>query len=181
MKDISAEIVPQGQVYFIRAGKMVKIGFSTRPLERLRYLQTSHPGQMEIIGTMKGTYALEAKLHGSFHRYWVRGEWFELSRDIVRYIEANTVEGQARAAAKREAYLSSQQPRPRPAADTAAELTAIRQSLIKALPTLPEAARQIARNLIQQAKHLVDGSGNPDTLPSLMRYQMERLQQASAQ
>jgi hypothetical protein len=57
-------------------------------------------------------------LHEHFGRYRIRGEWFRLSQEIVRYIEANTLEGQARASAKREAYLVPQEPMP-PMADAA--------------------------------------------------------------
>jgi hypothetical protein len=44
VKHNSAETVPQGRIYFISAGDKIKIGFSTRPLDRLKALQTAHPG-----------------------------------------------------------------------------------------------------------------------------------------
>jgi hypothetical protein len=61
VKHNSAETVPQGRIYFIRAGDKIKIGFSTRPLDRLRNLQTAHPGCLEIIGTMRGAISLEKR------------------------------------------------------------------------------------------------------------------------
>jgi hypothetical protein len=146
----------KGKVYFIRAGDKIKIGFSTRPLDRLKALQTAHPGCLEIIGIMHGAFSLEGRLHEQFSRYRIRGEWFRLSPEIVRYIEANTLEGQARAAAKREAYLVPQQPMPRTADAAVAE---IRRHLKMRNMTAAPVLRPLISNLEQQLKSW-DAGGN---------------------
>lgn len=92
--------VRKGWVYFIQAGDKIKIGFSTRPLNRLRDLQTSNPGALEIIGTMQGTKAYEHRLHERFKRFRVRGEWFRSTAALTRLIDAYTPEGIARQEAR---------------------------------------------------------------------------------
>jgi hypothetical protein len=161
VKHNSAETVPQGRIYFISAGDKIKIGFSTRPLDRLKALQTAHPGCLEIIGIMHGAFSLERRLHEQFSRYWVRGEWFRLSPEITRYIEANTLEGQARAAAKREAYLIPQEPRRQRMANAAvAELRRhLRMRQLTAAPVL----RPHLSTLEQMLKSW-DGGGNREHL-----------------
>lgn len=85
----------RGYVYFIGCGDYIKIGFSTRPLDRLRSLQTSHPDTLEILGTIRGTRRLESRLHKRFADLRERGEWFQTSEDLWDYIDRNTIERKA--------------------------------------------------------------------------------------
>jgi len=94
--NISTETVPPGTVYFIFDGEAVKIGYSTKALKRLKSLQTSHSRMLKIIGTMPGSIRLEKQLHKKFRRLRVRNEWFRYTKEIARYIEANTLEGKAK-------------------------------------------------------------------------------------
>jgi hypothetical protein len=82
----------RGFVYFIGCGEYIKIGFSSRPLDRLRALQTSHPDELEILGTIRGTRQLESKLHKRFADDRERGEWFQASDALWDYIDRNTIE-----------------------------------------------------------------------------------------
>jgi len=82
----------RGHVYFIRVGDFIKIGWSTRPMDRLRQLQTSHPDELEIMGTIKGERSLEGKIHKRFSKNRVRGEWFEEDGPLLDYIDKHTVE-----------------------------------------------------------------------------------------
>lgn len=75
----------RGFVYFIGCGEFIKIGFSSRPLDRLRELQTSHPDELEILGTIKGTRKLEFRLHKRFADLRERGEWFQTSDALWDY------------------------------------------------------------------------------------------------
>jgi hypothetical protein len=95
-ENISTETVPPGTVYFIFDGEAVKIGYSTKALKRLKNLQTSHSRTLKIIGTMPGSIRLEKQLHKKFRRLRVRNEWFRYTKEIARYIEANTLEGKAK-------------------------------------------------------------------------------------
>lgn len=104
---------PKGNIYFIRAGDKIKIGYSTRPLGRLKALQTSHPGKLELIGTRPGSREFETELHDRFIALHVRGEWFEAKQPLLRYIEENTPEGIAAAKARRLDLLDrARQPAP---------------------------------------------------------------------
>lgn len=89
-----------GYVYFIRVGDHIKIGFSTRPIDRLNGLQTSNPGRLEIVGTRPGSRKTEAELHERFKDMRVRGEWFQARVPLLRFIESNTIEGLERTRAR---------------------------------------------------------------------------------
>lgn len=75
-----------GHVYFILVGDKVKIGYSARPLDRLRALQTSHPDKLHILATLPGSQKTEGRLHERFDRYKVRGEWFHFTPEIRQFI-----------------------------------------------------------------------------------------------
>jgi hypothetical protein len=70
-----------GFIYLIRAvGTMrYKIGYSTKPSQRIRALQTHSPVPLEIVDTMPGNKSVEAYLHAKFHECRVKGEWFEIA------------------------------------------------------------------------------------------------------
>lgn len=78
-------------VYFIRAGEYVKIGKAADPEDRMRGMQTACPFHMRLVGTIDcrsdgGAYVYERKLHHRFRSLRVRGEWFRMDREILRYI-----------------------------------------------------------------------------------------------
>lgn len=102
----------RGHVYFIRTGKFIKIGYSTRPLDRLRALQTSNAGTLEILGTRRASREFETELNTHFKRLRVRGEWFRAGKTLLRYIEQSTPEGIARTTAGRQFWLDNLGPAP---------------------------------------------------------------------
>jgi hypothetical protein len=71
----------EGFVYFIRAGRTnaVKIGFATKPEERLRDLQCASPHPLHLLGYMPGDRSIEWDWHQRFEADRIRGEWFNLS------------------------------------------------------------------------------------------------------
>jgi hypothetical protein len=74
-------------VYFIGAGDRIKIGFSHRPTERLKDLQTSHHLKLELLATMPGSYQTEARLHKQFSHLKQKGEWFVARPELLEYID----------------------------------------------------------------------------------------------
>jgi hypothetical protein len=78
---------PPGHVYFIRCGDKVKIGYSARPMDRLKALQTAHPEELQILRIMPGDQRTETRLHYMFRQHRVRGEWFLLAPEILQYIK----------------------------------------------------------------------------------------------
>lgn len=77
-----------GMVYIIRMNGLYKIGWSTRPLERLKALQTGVPYELELVGTIEGDLAAERIWHHLFRDKHVRGEWFALAPEDVKAILA---------------------------------------------------------------------------------------------
>lgn len=75
-------------VYFIRSGNFIKIGYADDPHRRLKQLQTGNPQKLELIGHVDGDMSTEAHIHGLFSDFRVKGEWFELTSDIMAYVES---------------------------------------------------------------------------------------------
>jgi hypothetical protein len=64
-------------IYVVRSGDLVKVGFSVRPMKRLRDLQNAHGDKLELIRLLSGTVADERRIHGQFSALRRAGEWFE--------------------------------------------------------------------------------------------------------
>lgn len=64
--------------YLIKAdgSHLVKIGISTDPERRLKFLQTGQPMDLYLMWSVPGDY--EYDLHIRFAEYRYRGEWFDL-------------------------------------------------------------------------------------------------------
>lgn len=73
-----------GFVYFLRCGDFVKIGFSTKPEARIRYLQTATPFNFELVGRHPGTRHHEKQLHKIFASLRHRHEWFLAHEAILQ-------------------------------------------------------------------------------------------------
>ncbi len=63
----------------------IKIGFSKEPKFREKTLQSEVP-EVEIICFFDGSLADEKTLHGFFYEKRVRGEWFNLDSNDMKYI-----------------------------------------------------------------------------------------------
>lgn len=69
-------------VYFIKAGKFLKIGISEDPERRLSQLQTGSPMKLTLSETVKVRTEREAKdvecaMHLHFRGSRIHGEWFK--------------------------------------------------------------------------------------------------------
>lgn len=85
----------QGKVYFAQAGDkgLIKIGYSTNHIDRIKTLTTGVPEQINIIAVMRGTQKKEKQLHKQFGHLRRRGEWFEPAPELLRFIdEINIIE-----------------------------------------------------------------------------------------
>lgn len=79
---------PKRLVYFIGSeGGPIKIGVATKPVNRLKELQTSHHERLSIIVTAKGGQAQESAYHKQFAAHRLHGEWFARHPDILAEIE----------------------------------------------------------------------------------------------
>lgn len=78
---------PKQFVYFIVSSTgEIKIGTASRPLTRLRKLQTGHHAHLTLMATVEGGVELEREYHQRFAQHRIRGEWFYSHPDIWREI-----------------------------------------------------------------------------------------------
>lgn len=75
--------MPQlSNVYYMRLGNRVKIGFTTRLKQRLAELNAE-----ELLATEPGDRRLEHKRHEQFRDLRTTGEWFRLEGALIRHID----------------------------------------------------------------------------------------------
>jgi len=77
-----AQVTGTPQVYFIRFGQRVKIGFSANVRERLKALP--HESVLKVI---PGAPADERRWHAQWQHLRVTGEWFELTDELMSAID----------------------------------------------------------------------------------------------
>lgn len=73
---------PTGFIYFVRAYKSVKIGYSAKVGNRIRDLQVANPHTLKLMHELPGTLAEEGDLHKLFNADRLRGEWFRHTPEI---------------------------------------------------------------------------------------------------
>jgi hypothetical protein len=69
-------------VYFLRAQEFIKVGYATNIRQRMRWLQTGFPFELELLAfipcaNVQRAKALERELHQRLASERVRGEWFK--------------------------------------------------------------------------------------------------------
>lgn len=76
-------------VYFIQAGigtGPIKIGRSTRPVHRLRQLQTAQAQPLRGLGVLPERVVVERQMHVNWAPYHLQGEWFSPHPNLIGYI-----------------------------------------------------------------------------------------------
>jgi len=75
-------------VYFIQAksGGPIKIGKAANVRRRLKALQSASPEKLKILGATR--VLSEPEVHRMFWKERIRGEWFEPSPALLRFIDA---------------------------------------------------------------------------------------------
>ena len=79
-------------VYFVqeKSGGPIKIGSSSDPKRRLKELQTGHPRELMILGSMPGGAEIESELHLKFKNLHSHGEWFHDDPALMEFIKNAT-------------------------------------------------------------------------------------------
>lgn len=77
-----------GFVYFIAAGKFVKIGNSIDPVQRMDKMKCDCPFPLFLLGMIRSpdVFLAELLIHKRFRQLHVRGEWFKLTPKIRDFI-----------------------------------------------------------------------------------------------
>jgi hypothetical protein len=81
-----------GDVYFVRGGHLIKIGWSSNVAQRFEALSSHSPLVLELLATIEGTTDDEAALHRKFSRFRVHHEWFRASVSLCRFVVGLTTE-----------------------------------------------------------------------------------------
>lgn len=81
----------KGYVYVIGnlEEKICKIGFSEKPKERLKGIQTGCPYLLKIILLFEADKYTETRLHHKYSRYKINGEWFNIEGSLKDSIYGN--------------------------------------------------------------------------------------------
>lgn len=88
---------PNSVVYFIKAGRRIKIGYSQSPEKRLAQIRGGHgciipmnlnTANAKIIATEDGGPERERELHKQFKHLQNAGEWFWAAPDLNDYIKS---------------------------------------------------------------------------------------------
>lgn len=74
-------------VYFLHAGRRMKIGFSNNPSKRADSMQTAVPERLRVALKMKGGRDLEREMHARFKDLHIRGEWFYYRGELSAFVE----------------------------------------------------------------------------------------------
>lgn len=74
-------------VYFIKAGKLVKIGYAGNYHQRLQALQITSPVSFTVLAVLHGGLAVERAYHERFAALRRRGEWFVYGAALKEFIE----------------------------------------------------------------------------------------------
>lgn len=73
-----------GYIYILRTDDLIKIGYTTRPYDRLR----QYPPSAEVLCVFPGTKERETELHSKFRFALRRGrEWFRPADEILAYAQ----------------------------------------------------------------------------------------------
>lgn len=80
-------------IYFISDGEYIKIGYTKGdPKDRLASLQSGNARQLTLVSTISGNITKKQTLHQRFHHLKARGEWFQLTEEIEKFINFSETE-----------------------------------------------------------------------------------------
>lgn len=72
-------------IYALRHNDLIKIGYSSKLVNRITQLIAMIPGKVDFLGHMPGDRDLEIHLHQRFSDYRFQGEWFVSNDDIEQF------------------------------------------------------------------------------------------------
>lgn len=81
------------QVYFVRSGEHIKIGFSVDVPARMKELATGNPVQLELLAVVNGGRDLERAIHEALANHRSQREWFHDRPEVLQVMRAVIVDG----------------------------------------------------------------------------------------
>ena len=75
-------------VYFAKSGNHVKIGVTNDITKRLSQLQNGTVNKIEVLLTLHGSANDEKAYHNEFKHLRIRGEWFNYTDELKKYIDS---------------------------------------------------------------------------------------------
>jgi len=92
---VDGSLLSGSVVYFIirRGMPGVKIGTTTNLSKRLSELQSSTPDYLFVFGTLPGDKVVEKILHKKFATNRIRGEWYEFTPEMKRFVKKHRFQG----------------------------------------------------------------------------------------
>jgi hypothetical protein len=91
MAEVSAERAEQ--VYFIRVGKFIKIGYTTNLKRRIKSFEGASNERIEVLAVFPGDRRAEKYLHDLFSADRLRNEFFRDGNDIFIFLLTAKNEG----------------------------------------------------------------------------------------
>jgi hypothetical protein len=79
-------LAAKGDLYFIRAGKAVKIGHTNNIVQRLHNMRANNHEELDCLLLLRARGHEEAQWHKRFAGDRIRGEWFKWSARLERAI-----------------------------------------------------------------------------------------------
>jgi len=73
-------------VYAITDRTSIKIGVSTRPVNRMKTLLTGNANNLYLLGYFPGGYELEKEIHNRFTKVRANGEWMHATAELIDYL-----------------------------------------------------------------------------------------------
>lgn len=73
-------------VYFVAADRLVKIGRANSVARRLNGAKAFTPHELHLLAVLPGDGSQERQIHERFAHLRAHGEWFSLTRELLRFI-----------------------------------------------------------------------------------------------
>ena len=85
LNDIYDPVASYVYLGYSQKNDLYKIGFSSKPYDRVKDLSGAEHGKVKLYAVIKGGRVAERVAHILFDRYRVDGEWFQPDREISEY------------------------------------------------------------------------------------------------
>lgn len=86
-KKVHRPPLASGQIYLVKRGSLVKIGFSKKLSNRMRGLELAGGVKLILLASAPGEPEDERRLHRLFAAYREIGEWFRIEGGLKKFLD----------------------------------------------------------------------------------------------